>query len=383
MDFELSVEQEMVRDAARRFADNEIAPHVREWDRAESMDRSVVKSLASMGWLGATIPESYGGMGLDNVSYCLIIEELGRVDSSVRGVVSVNVGLVGKTILKWGSDAQRKEWLPKLCSGDVLGCYGLTEPGSGSDAASLKTRAERDGADWVLNGSKMFITNGTWADLALVFARTGQQGPKGITCFLVPTEADGFSATHVKGKLGLRSQDTGELVLENVSVPDQNRLGEVDRGFSIAMSALDNGRISLAAGCVGIAQGALEASIRYAGERHQFGHPIARFQLIQELIADTAVETDAARLLTWRAAAQADRGDKHTIESSMAKYFASEVAVRAANAAVQVHGGYGYIDEYPVGKYLRDARVTTLYEGTSQIQKLIIGRALTGENAFF
>ena len=383
MDFELSHEQEMVRDAARRFSDNEIAPHVREWDRAESMDRSVVKSLASMGWLGATIPEEYGGMGLDNVSYCLIIEELGRVDSSVRGVVSVNVGLVGKTVLKWGTDAQKKEWLPKLCSGDVLGCYGLTEPGSGSDAASLKTRAERDGSGWVLNGSKMFITNGTWADVALVFARTGNEGPKGVTCFLVPTDSDGFTARDVKGKLGLRAQDTGELTLDDVRVPDTSRLGELDHGFAVAMSALDNGRISLAAGCVGIAQGALEASVRYAGERQQFGRPIARFQLIQELIADTAVETNAARLLTWRAASKADSGTKHTIESSMAKYFASEVAVRAANAAVQVHGGYGYVDEYPVGKYLRDARVTTLYEGTSQIQKLIIGRALTGENAFF
>ena len=383
MDFDLTDEQIMVRDSARRFADKEIAPHVREWDRAERMDRSIVGSLAEVGWLGATIPEGYGGMGLDTVSYCLIIEELGRADSSVRGVVSVNVGLVAKTILEWGTDEQKKEWLPRLCSGQSLGCYGLTEPGSGSDAASLSTRAVRDGGDWVLNGSKMFITNGTWAGLALIFARTGQEGPKGITCFLVPTETPGFSSSEIKGKLGLRSQDTGELVLEDVRVPDANRLGDEGRGFSVAMSALDKGRISLAAGCVGIAQGALDASIGYSTERRQFGKPIARYQLIQELIADMAVETSAARLLTWQAAALADSGTKHTVESSMAKYFASEVAVRAANAAVQVHGGYGYIDEYPVGKYLRDARVTTLYEGTSQIQKLIIGRALTNENAFF
>ena len=383
MDFELSDEQQMVRDEARRFADKAIAPHVREWDRAESMDRSVIVELAGMGWLGATIPESYGGMGLDNISYCLIIEELGRVDSSVRGVVSVNVGLVGKTVLKWGTEEQKRTWLPQLASGETLGCYGLTEPGSGSDAGSLRTRAERDGSDWVLNGSKMFITNGTWAGVALIFARTGEEGPKGVSCFIVPTDSDGFSARDVKGKLGLRSQDTGELFLEEVRVPDSNRLGDEGRGFSVAMSALDNGRISLAAGCVGIAQGALEASVAYAGERQQFGRPIARFQLVQELIADIAVETNAARLLTWNAATKADEGVKHTIESSMAKYFASEVAVRAANAAVQVHGGYGYVDEYPVGKYLRDARVTTLYEGTSQIQKLIIGRALTGENAFF
>ena len=373
----------MLRDEARRFADKAIAPHVRAWDRAESMDRAVVAALGEMGWLGATIPEEHGGMGLDNVSYCLIIEELGRVDSSVRGVVSVNVGLVGKTLLKWGTDEQKSQWLPQLASGEALGCYGLTEPGSGSDAGSLKTRAARDGGDWVLNGSKMFITNGTWAGLALIFARTGEEGPGGITCFLVSTDSAGFRARDVKGKLGLRAQDTAELVLEDVRVPDENRLGDLGGGFKVAMSALDNGRISLAAGCVGIAQGSLEASIAYARQRDQFGKPIAAFQLVQELIADIAVETEAARFLTWRAAAKADTSATHTIESSMAKYFASEVAVRAANAAVQVHGGYGYVDEYPVGKYLRDARVTTLYEGTSQIQKLIIGRALTGENAFF
>ena len=383
MDFELSEEQAMVRDTARRFCDKEIAPHAREWDRDETMDRNIVSALADVGFLGASLPESYGGMGLDTVSYTLIIEELGRADSSVRGVVSVNVGLVGKTLLKWGTDEQKQEWLPRVCSGEALGCYALTEPGSGSDAGSLQTRATRDGSDWVLNGSKMFITNGTWAGLALVFARTGEEGPKGISCFLVPTDAPGFSSKSITGKLGLRSQDTGELFLDDVRVPDANRLGDEGRGFTVAMSALDKGRISLAAGCVGIAQGALDASVEYAGERKQFGGPIARYQLIQELLADTAVETDAARLLTWRAAAKADSGEKHTIESSMAKYFASEVAVKAANAAVQVHGGYGYVDEYPVGKYLRDARVTTLYEGTSQIQKLIIGRALTGENAFF
>jgi alkylation response protein AidB-like acyl-CoA dehydrogenase len=300
----------------------------------------------------------------------------------VRGVVSVNVGLVGKTIIKWGTDEQKERWIPLLARGEKLGCYGLTEPHSGSDAASLKTKAVRDGDDWLLTGSKMFITNGTWAGVALVFARTGAEGPKGITAFLVDTDSDGFSANKVTGKLGLRAQDTGELVLDNVRVPDANRLGAEGEGFKVAMSALDSGRMSIAAGSVGIAQGCLEASIKYATEREQFGRPIARFQLVQELIADMAVEIEAARLLTWRVATMADRGEKHTLQSSYAKYFASEVAVRAANAAVQVHGGYGYIDEYPVGKYLKDARVATLYEGTSQIQKLIIGRALTGENAF-
>ncbi len=382
MDFKLTPEQEMVRRQARDFADKEIVPHVREWDRSEAMDRDIVRKLADVGFLGAPLPEEYGGGGVDSVSYCLIIEELGRADSSVRGIASVNVGLVGKTILKWGTEEQKREWLPRLCSGEALGCYGLTEPGSGSDAASLRTTAKRDGNDWLLSGSKMFITNGTWAGLAIVFARTGEEGPKGITAFLVPTDSEGFEARPVKGKLGLRSQDTGELVLDGVRVPDTNRLGEEGRGFKVAMSALDTGRMSLAAGCVGIAQGCLDASIAYATERSQFGRPIARFQLVQELIADIAVETEAARLLVWRVASLADAGEPHTLESSYAKYFASETAVRAANAAVQVHGGYGYIDEYPVGKYLRDARVATHYEGTSQIQKLIIGRALTGENAF-
>jgi alkylation response protein AidB-like acyl-CoA dehydrogenase len=382
MDFELSEEQTSIRKTAKDFVDREIVPFATEWDRTETMDKGIVPKLAEVGFLGAPLPEELGGMGVDNVSYCLIIEELGRSDSSVRGVVSVNVGLVGKTILKWGTDEQKQRWIPQLCSGEKLGCYGLTEPHSGSDAASLRTKAVRDGSDWILNGSKMFITNGTWAGLALIFARTGEDGPKGITAFVVPTDTEGFSSNKVTGKLGLRAQDTGELVMENVRVPDDCRLGDEGQGFKVAMSALDTGRMSLAAGSVGIAQGCLEASIKYATEREQFQRPIARFQLVQELIADMAVEIEAARLLTWRVATMADRGEKHTLQSSYAKYFASEVAVRASNAAVQVHGGYGYIDEYPVGKYLKDARVATLYEGTSQIQKLIIGRMLTGESAF-
>jgi len=385
MDFDLTPEQEMARQTAREFADREIAPFAREWDRSEEMDRSIIAKLAAVGFLGAAIPEEYGGAGFDSLSYCLLIEELGRTDSSVRGVVSVNNGLVGKTVLKWGTEEQRREWLPRLASGEALGCYGLTEPGTGSDAGSLITRADRDGlGDWRITGSKIFITNGTWAKVALIFARTGpaDSGPKGITCFLVPTESEGFSSTPITGKLGLRGQDTAELTLDGVRVPDPSRLGGEGEGFKVAMSALDAGRMSLAAGCVGIAQGCLEASVAYAKDRTQFARPIARFQLVQELIADIAVETEAARLLTWRVAALADADRPHRLESSCAKYFASEVAVRAANAAVQVHGGYGYIDEYPVGKYLRDARVTTLYEGTSQIQKLIIGRELTGENAF-
>ena len=321
-------------------------------------------------------------MGLDLVSYTLVVEEIGRADSNVRGIVSVSNGLYGKTVAKWGSEEQRARLLPGLADGSELGCYALTEPGAGSDPGGLETRAERDGGDWLLSGQKIFITLGSWAAHALVFARTGEAGPRGITCFVVPTDAPGFEARPIKGKLGLRAQDTAELFLDGVRVPDENIIGELGGGFKVAMSALDHGRISLGAGCVGIAQGCLDASVSYTKERKQFGRPVASFQLVQELLADIAVETEAARLLVWRAAATADRGERHTVEASYAKYFASEVAVRAANAAVQAHGGYGYVDEYPVGKYLRDARVTTLYEGTSQIQKLLIGRALTGENAF-
>jgi alkylation response protein AidB-like acyl-CoA dehydrogenase len=382
VDFALSPEQELIRGTAREFLEREVVPHARDWDRSETMDRAIVGKLAEIGFLGASLPTEHGGLGLDTISYCLVMEELGRADSSVRGIVSVQNGLVGKTVARWATDEQREEWLPRLASGEALGCYALTEPGSGSDPASLKTRAERNGDDWLLTGSKIFITLGTWAKLALVFARSGEEGARGITCFLVPTDTPGFEARPIKGKLGLRAQDTGELFLEQVRVPDSARLGAEGEGFKVAMSALDNGRISLAAGCVGIAQGCLDASVAYAQERTQFGKPIAGFQLVQELLADISVEADAARLLTWRAAALADRGERHTLESSVAKYYASEVSVRAANAAVQVHGGYGYVDEYPVGKYLRDARVTTLYEGTSQVQKLIIGRHLTGESAF-
>ena len=382
MDFSLTPEQELIRSSAREFCEREIVPHSRDWDRAEELDQEIVAKLGAAGYLGATIAEDYGGMGLDTVSYCLLMEELGRADSSVRGIVSVNLGLVGKTIARWGTEEQKRELLPQLASGDGLGCYALTEPGSGSDPASLVTRAHRDGDDWVLSGSKIFITLGSWAGLALVFARSGGEGARGLTCFLVPTGTTGFSATPIKGKLGLRAQDTAEVFLDGVRVPDSSRLGAEGDGFKVAMSALDNGRISLAAGCVGIAQGCLDACVTYAAERRQFGKAISSFQLVQELLADMSVELEAARLLTWRAALLADSGQRHTFESSVAKYYASEVSVRAANAAVQVHGGYGYVDEYPVGKYLRDARVTTLYEGTSQIQKLIIGRALTGESAF-
>ena len=382
VDFTLSDEQQLIRQTARDFCDAEIAPHAAAWDRAEAIDRSLVGKLAELGFLSAALPEEHGGMGLEMVSYALVVEEIGRADSNVRGIVSVSNGLYGKSVARWGTDEQKARLLPALAAGEELGCYALTEPGAGSDPGGLETRAERDGDDWVISGQKIFITLGSWAANALVFARTGEPGPRGITCFVVPTDAPGFEARPIKGKLGLRAQDTAELFLDGVRVSDSDRLGELGAGFKVAMSALDHGRISLGAGCVGIAQGCLDASIAYTKERTQFGRPVASFQLVQELLADIAVETEAARLLVWRAAATADRGERHTVEASFAKYFASETAVRAANAAVQAHGGYGYVDEYPVGKYLRDARVTTLYEGTSQIQKLLIGRALTGESAF-
>jgi len=382
VDFGLTSEQELIRDTAREFCAREIVPHAREWDRSERMDEAIVAKLADVGFLGCGLPEEYGGMGLDQVSYCLVMEELGKADSSVRGIASVNNGLAGKTIAKWGTEEQKQEWLPRMCSGEALGCYALTEPGAGSDPGSLRTRAERDGEGWVISGSKIFITLGSWAGVALVFARTGGPGPRGISCFLVPTAVEGYRANRIDGKLGLRAQDTAEVFLDGVRVPGTALLGEQGAGFKVAMSALDNGRISLAAGSVGIAQGCLDASVAYAKERSQFKPAIAQHQLVQELLADIAVETEAARLMAWRAAALADAGESYTLAASQAKYYASEVAVRAANAAVQVHGGYGYIDEFPVQKYLRDARVSTLYEGTSQIQKLLIGRALTGESAF-
>jgi alkylation response protein AidB-like acyl-CoA dehydrogenase len=382
VDFTLSEEQQLIRETARAFCDAEIAPHAAEWDREEAIDRSIVGKLAELGFLSAALPEEHGGMGLEMLSYALVVEEIGRADSNVRGIVSVSNGLYGKSVARWGTEEQKARLLPALAAGQELGCYALTEPGAGSDPGGLETRAERDDGGWVLTGQKIFITLGSWASHALVFARTGEAGPRGITCFVVPTDAPGFEARPIKGKLGLRAQDTAELFLDGVRVSDSDRLGELGAGFKVAMSALDHGRISLGAGCVGIAQGCLDASVAYTKERTQFGRAVASFQLVQELLADIAVETEAARLLVWRAAATADRGERHTVEASFAKYFASETAVRAANAAVQAHGGYGYVDEYPVGKYLRDARVTTLYEGTSQIQKLLIGRALTGESAF-
>lgn len=387
MDLSLSEDQLAFRDLARTFLEREAIPHRTAWDQAESVDLAIVPKMAELGFFGLTIPEEYGGVGGDYVTYALAMEELGRADSALRGIVSVSSGLVGKSILFHGTEAQKQEWLPQLASAARLGCFGLTEPDTGSDAGHLTSRATRDPSsgqmgDWVINGQKLFITNGTWADVALIFARTSDDGPRGVTAFLVPTDTPGFEAREITGKLGLRGQATAELFLSDVRVPDSAVLGEVGQGFKIAMGTLDKGRLAVAAGCVGIVQGCLEASVAYATTRTQFGRPIAAFQLVQDMIADISVDADAARLLVWRCADLIDRGEPYGTAASKAKLFASEAAVRAANHAIQVHGGAGYVDDYPVAKYLRDARVMTLYEGTSQIQKLLIGRAETGISAF-
>jgi butyryl-CoA dehydrogenase len=382
VELELSDEQRLIRETARDFVDNEVAPRARESDRAERFDLELARRLGDMGYLGAPVAEEYGGRGLDYTGYGMIVEEVGRGDSAMRTVVSVQTSLVCGSIERWGSDQQKQRWLPRLCAGEAFGCFGLTEPDTGSDAASVRTRAEKVDGGWRISGQKMWISLGNVAEVALVFAQTDpDKHHRGIACFLVPTDSEGFSAQEIHGKLGLRASDTAALALDGVEVPDGSILGEVGDGFKLAMSALDSGRYSVAAGCVGICQGSLDASVAYATERRQFGVPIASFQLVQQMIADIVVRTDAARLLVRRAGALKDAGEPSTTETSIAKLYASESAVECANLAIQVHGGSGYVDDHPVERYLRDARVTTLYEGTSQIQKLIIGRAFTGIDA--
>jgi butyryl-CoA dehydrogenase len=382
IDFELTDEQRLIRETARDFTDNEIVPVARDNDRNERFDTELVQKMADMGFLGAIVSEEYGGRGLDYRTYGLIVEEIGRGDSSARTVVSVQTSLVCSSIERWGTEEQKHEWLPKLCSGEALGCFGLTEPSSGSDAASMKTRAVKVDGGWKLNGQKQWISMGNYAKLALVFAQTDpEQAHRGLACFLVPTDSDGFSSGEIHGKLGLKASDTAELSLSDVEVPDEALLGGVGDGFKVAMSALDSGRYSVASGCVGISQGCVNASVQYAKEREQFGRPIGAFQLVQAMLADMIVDTEAARGLVWKAGWLKDTGKPSTTETSIAKLYATEAAVRNANLAIQVHGGSGYVDDHPVERYLRDARVATLYEGTSQIQKLIIGRAATGLNA--
>jgi alkylation response protein AidB-like acyl-CoA dehydrogenase len=382
VDLELSDEQRLISETARDFTDNEIVPQARESDRAQKFDIDLARRLGEMGYLGAPVAEEYGGRGLDYTSYGLIVEQVGRGDSAMRTVVSVQTSLVCGSIERWGTEEQKQRWLPRLCSGEAFGCFGLTEPDAGSDPASMRTRAEKIDGGWRINGQKMWISLGNVAEMALVFAQADpEKAHRGICCFLVPTDSDGFSHQEIHGKLGLRASDTASLGFDGIEVGDDALLGEVGDGFKVAMSALDSGRYSVASGCVGICQGCLDASVAYATERKQFDVPIASFQLVQEMIADIHVRTDASRMLVRRAGLLKDAGKPSTTETSVAKLYATEAAVECANLAIQVHGGSGYVDDHPVERYMRDARVTTLYEGTSQIQKLIIGRAATGIDA--
>ena len=338
--------------------------------------------MAPLGFLGGPVPDEYGGMGLDYLSHALVTEEIGRADSSVRTTLSVQISLVELTILRFGTEEQKRRYLPRLCKGELLGCFGLTEPEAGSDATKIRTAARRDGGAWVLRGRKTWISNGSMSNLALVFAQADPaKGHAGITAFLLERDAQRYGSQAIHGKLGLRSSDSSELILDDVRVPDSQRLGAVGEGFKVAMTALDAGRYSVAAGAVGLAQACIDASVTYATTRQAFGKPIAGHQLVQELIADMVVETEAARLLVWRAGDLKNKGRANTRETSIAKLYASEAAQRAADAAIQVHGGYGFSDEFPVERYWRDARVNRLYEGTTQIQKLIVGRFATGIDA--
>jgi butyryl-CoA dehydrogenase len=383
VDFDLTDEQQLIKQTAREFADAEIAPRAGENSRNHHFDLDLIAKLAEQGYLGAIVPEEYGGAGLDYVTYALVCEEIGRACSAMRTVISVQTSLVCSTILRWGTEEQKQRYLPRLCSGEWLGCFGLTEPDTGSDAANQRTRAARqDDGSWRINGAKMWISMGDHARLALVFAQTDPSlRHKGLACFLVETDQDGFVPSEIHGKMGLWASDTASIALDDVVAGPDALLGEVGDGFTVAMSALDSGRYSVAAGCVGICQGSVDESVRYAGERHQFDRPIASFQLVQEMIAEMVVRTDAGRLLVHRAGALKDAGRPSTTETSIAKLYATEAAVWCADRAIQVHGGAGYVDDHPVERFYRDARVTTLYEGTSQIQRLIIGRATTGINA--
>jgi hypothetical protein len=382
MDFTYSDEQKLIREAAREFAEREILPNIRDNDREGRFDRELARKLGEIGFLGAPVAEECGGRGLDYVSYGLIAEEIGRADSSARTVVSVCTSLVAGPIEKWGTEEQKKKWLPRLCSGEGLGCFGLTEPDTGSDAANLRTRAKKTENGWSISGQKMWISLGNVSDFALIFAQTDPDlKHRGLAAFIVPTDSAGFTTQEIHGKLGLRSSDTAEISLDEVEVGEDAMLGEVGDGFKVAMSALENGRYSVAAGCVGICEGCVQSSVEYAKERKQFGVPLARFQLVQEMIAEMILKRDASRMLVLRAGLLKDEKKPNATETSVAKLYATEAAVECANLAIQVHGGSGYVDDYPVERYLRDARVTTLYEGTSQIQKLIIGRAATGINA--
>ncbi len=383
MDFSLTDEQRMIRDSVRKFAREHILPYSKEWEEQENIPHRLFASLGRLGYLGVPVPEEYGGAGLDFITEALVFEEIGYADSSVRTTLSVQMSLVELTILQWGSEEQKRRYLPALCSGDILGCFGLTEPNAGSDAGNISTLAKRDGDGWLLSGQKVWISNGTRADVAILFAQTEPNAKhKGIAALLVDTDAPGYTTRKMTGKLGLKASDTGEIFLDNVRVPDSALLGEPGQGFTIAMQALDNGRYGVASGCVGAAQHALDASVRYAQQRIAFGKPIASFQLVQEMLARMQINVEAARLLVYQAGWVKNQRQSSTIPVSIAKYYAAEIAKQNADMAIQIHGGYGYSDEYIPERLWRDCRVASLYEGTSEIQKLIIGRSLTGISAF-
>jgi len=377
MKIELLEEQRLLRDTVRRFAEEVVAPRAREIDESGEFPLGFFKQAAELGLGGVAVPEEYGGAGMDTLAYCLAIEEVSRVCASSGVILSVNNSLVCDPLLKFGNAEQKKRWLTPLASGQLLGCFALTEPGAGSDAGSLRTTARRDGDDYVLNGNKVFITNGTHADVALVFATVDlEKKHRGITAFIVPMDTPGFSRGGHEYKLGVNASGTTELAFQDMRVPAPQRLGEEGEGFKIAMATLDGGRVGISAQAVGIARGALEEATAYAQERQQFGRPISDFQAIQFYLADMSTEVDAARLLTWKAAWTKDQGRRYSLEAAQAKLYSSQMAQRVTNLALQIHGGYGYTKEYNVERYFRDARITEIYEGTSEIQKLVIARAV-------
>jgi alkylation response protein AidB-like acyl-CoA dehydrogenase len=378
--FGLTSEQQQLRREVRAFAEREIAPHVARWDEAAEFPHEAVRKLGPMGLLGVIFPESLSGAGLGYVEYVLAIEELSRVDGSIGLIVAAHTSLCANHIMLAGNDEQRARWIPRLAAGTWLGCWGLTEPGSGSDAGGARTTAVHTDAGWVLNGSKTFITNGTYADCAVILAVTdkakGTHG--GISAFVVEKGTPGFRPGRKENKLGLRASDTAELIFEDCTVPEENLLGQVGEGFRDAMRVLDGGRISIAALSLGIARGALDAAMKYSQQRRQFGKAISEFQAIQFKLATMATELDAAWLLTMRAARMKDAGQKVTLESSMAKLYASEAACRICDEGIQIHGGYGFLKDYPAEKFYRDVKLCTIGEGTSEIQRMVIARELLG-----
>ena len=379
MDFSLSEEQQLLKKTVRDFAESELGPHSREWDEKQDFPREVFTKLGELGLMGAVWPEEYGGAGMSTLDYAIAMEELSRVDAGVALSVAAHNSLCSGHIFLAGSEEQKKKYLVPLAKGEKVGCWGLTENSAGSDAGGTKTVAVKDGDSWVLNGSKTFITNGRIADTAVVMAVTDKsKGKKGISAFVVERGTKGFHPGKKEDKLGVRSSDTSELVLEDVRIPAANLLGKEGNGFIDTLRILDRGRIGIAAWSQGIAQASLEQSMKYAKERRQFGHSIAEFQAIQFKIADMATQVDAARLLIWRAAVLRDSGQEHTVPSSMAKLFATEMAVQVALEAVQIHGGYGFLKDYPVERFLRDSKLGTIGEGTSEIQRLVIARELLG-----